>query len=525
LKKLLFLLGFSIVTNLSFGQQKLLEVRHIKTDAYPNISADLWVRNPDGINKDAVKFFEETSLNPVKVEMGNPAVVTDSLAKNKCVVFLVLNPGAYGKNELQWYKTVIKQAIRKGAIKKGDKIEVLNFNNENAGQLLYPNKISFTDDTAVVFSKLDAIVLRETHCLCSSSNNRSLIYQAINQTLDQLEKQYLNIPAGVFVLADDRACLPGSTGETPGIRSKRLSIPIFGLSYYKPDQLNAIKTLCEESFGLYYSDASLSVANTSAKLYTYLNSFLQRQAGFYYPFTYTTTYEKDGKSHTVKVDAKSDNTAFLIPSPNKNIIEWVAANPILAVILFILLGGLVFMSIKLMNNEKQKKEAERRRQQEQMSEIDRQHKDKEEMLSAKLTSQQQELDAIKKKEQLKLDAEQRKKIDLENQKRDAELAAQMSLSGNYPWFDYMMGNNIKNRFEIRKPQIVVGRAENCDLRIENPTVSKNHFQLNFKSNGEYWIKDLGSSNGLFVNGQKVQQSILRHGDFIQAGEMVLNFFI
>jgi len=513
------------VINLSFGQQKTLDVRHINTDEYPKISADLWVRNPDGINQDAIKFYEESSENPVKVNFTKKEIVKDSVAKNKCIVFLILNPGSYGIFELNWYRNVVKQAIRKGAINKGDKVEILNFNNESAGQLLYPNTISFTDDTIAIFKKLESILLRDTKSLCSSINDRTLIYQAINQTLDQLEKQNLNIPAGVFVLADDRACVAGSTGETPGIRSKRLNFPIFGINYYKPNQINSIKTLCEESFGLYYSDPSMSVANASSKLNSYLNSFLQRQAGFYYSFNYNTTYEKDGKSHAVKIDAKSDNTAFLLPSPNKNIIEWIVANPILSTIIFLLLGVSVFLTMRLFKNEKIKKEAERKLQKQQLSEIDKQHRDKEELLSAKLTAQQQELENIKRKEQQQRDAEQRKKIEQDNQIRDKELSAQMLLSGNYPWFDYTLGNNTKQRFEIRIPQITVGRAENCDLKIDNPTVSKNHFQLNFKINGEYWVKDLGSSNGLYVNGQKVQQSILKHGDFVQAGEMVLNFFI
>ena len=189
LKKLLSFISFLFVINLSFGQQKTLDVRHINTDEYPKISADLWVRNPDGINQDAIKLYEETSENSVKINFTKKEIVKDSVAKNKCIVFLILNPGNYGKAELTWYKNVVKQAIRKGAIKKGDKVEVLNFNNENAGQLLYPNSISFTDDTTAIFKKLESILLRDTRCLCSSINDRTLIYQAINQTLDQIEKQ------------------------------------------------------------------------------------------------------------------------------------------------------------------------------------------------------------------------------------------------------------------------------------------------------------------------------------------------
>ncbi len=522
LRTFLLIIAFGF-NNTSFSQQKLLEVKDLNVTEYPKVFGTLWVRNPEGINTNGVDFIEdEKTVKPVF--MGKQPV-TDSVAKNKCIVFLILNPGSYGRSELEWYKNVIKNAIRKGTIKKGDKIEVLDFNNEANSQLLYPNSIRFTDDTATIFKKLDAISLRDIRCLCSSSNNRSLIYQAVNHTLDLLEKENLKIPAGVFVLADDRACLPGSSGETPGLRSKRLNIPLFGINYNKPDQINSIKMLCEESFGIYYSDPFNSVLNSSSKLEGFLSNFLQRQAGFYYKFSYNATFEKDGAQHLVKINSKSDNSAFFLPVPSKNLIEWIQANPILFAILFLFFGALVFLTLLLLKNNKKKKGLEKEVQAQKMSEIDRKHKENEEMLSAKLSSQQNELDGIKKKEQIQKEAELRKKTEAENQKNEAELIGIMRLAGNFPWFDYSAGDKVKSRFEIRKPEIVVGRAGNCDLPIDLPTISKKHFQLSFNRSGQYWIKDLGSSNGLYVNGQRVTQIQLRHGDFIQIGEVVINFFI
>ena len=65
--------------NLSFGQQKTLDVRHINTDEFPKISFDLWVRNPDGINQDAIKLFEESSVNPVKINFTKKEIVKEIL--------------------------------------------------------------------------------------------------------------------------------------------------------------------------------------------------------------------------------------------------------------------------------------------------------------------------------------------------------------------------------------------------------------------------------------------------------------
>ena len=142
-------------------------------------------------------------------------------------------------------------------------------------------------------------------------------------------------------------------------------------------------------------------------------------------------------------------------------------------------GALVFLTLLLLKNNKKKKGLEKEVQAQKMSEIDRKHKENEEMLSAKLSSQQNELDGIKKKEQIQKEAELRKKTEAENQKNEAELIGIMRLAGNFPWFDYSAGDKVKSRFEIRKPEIVVGRAGNCDLPIDLPTISKKHFSSKF----------------------------------------------
>ena len=60
--------------------------------------------------------------------------------------------------------------------------------------------------------------------------------------------------------------------------------------------------------------------------------------------------------------------------------------------------------------------------------------------------------------------------------------------------------------------------------INHQTVSRNHFVVSYE-NGSYTIQDLGSSNGTFVNGIKITQAKLKHGDVIGAGKILLTFHI
>ena len=68
----------------------------------------------------------------------------------------------------------------------------------------------------------------------------------------------------------------------------------------------------------------------------------------------------------------------------------------------------------------------------------------------------------------------------------------------------------------------VGRDEQNDLVLDDTRVSNFHMAL-FHTAGEFRIRDLGSTNGTFLNGSTVTEYALRHGDWIQVGGCVLRF--
>jgi hypothetical protein len=69
--------------------------------------------------------------------------------------------------------------------------------------------------------------------------------------------------------------------------------------------------------------------------------------------------------------------------------------------------------------------------------------------------------------------------------------------------------------------MVVGRAPECDLQIEDTYASQQHARL-FGKNGSWYVEDLGSTNGTFVNDQKLAApAIVQPGDKIRVGTTVL----
>jgi hypothetical protein len=78
-------------------------------------------------------------------------------------------------------------------------------------------------------------------------------------------------------------------------------------------------------------------------------------------------------------------------------------------------------------------------------------------------------------------------------------------------------------FELGEGEFVIGRSTECQLALDDPLVSRNHAKLTLDEESVA-IEDLGSRNGVRVNGQRIEGSRqLEHGDRIMIGnqEMVL----
>ncbi len=69
-------------------------------------------------------------------------------------------------------------------------------------------------------------------------------------------------------------------------------------------------------------------------------------------------------------------------------------------------------------------------------------------------------------------------------------------------------------------QIVIGRSSELDMVLVEDMVSRKHAKISF-SGGKITIEDLGSTNGTFVNGEKVKQAGLKEGDRILIGTSIL----
>jgi hypothetical protein len=82
--------------------------------------------------------------------------------------------------------------------------------------------------------------------------------------------------------------------------------------------------------------------------------------------------------------------------------------------------------------------------------------------------------------------------------------------------------NGPERRELTGERAVIGRSRECDIQIADPNVSRQHAELR-REGADFVIVDLGSTNGIEVNGRKVKRATLSPGDRIAIGQTELVF--
>lgn len=79
------------------------------------------------------------------------------------------------------------------------------------------------------------------------------------------------------------------------------------------------------------------------------------------------------------------------------------------------------------------------------------------------------------------------------------------------------------RIVISGGRAVIGRSEEAEVVVSDPNVSRRHAELRQSGSGEWHLFDLGSTNGIEVNGRRVESTRLREGDQITVGKTILGF--
>ncbi len=85
-----------------------------------------------------------------------------------------------------------------------------------------------------------------------------------------------------------------------------------------------------------------------------------------------------------------------------------------------------------------------------------------------------------------------------------------------------LNNLVPSPLSLARPVLLVGRHPDCDIRINRPEISRRHCCLALAWD-RMLIRDLGSRNGLRVNGKVVEEWHLEAGDEVAIGPVIFRF--
>ena len=85
------------------------------------------------------------------------------------------------------------------------------------------------------------------------------------------------------------------------------------------------------------------------------------------------------------------------------------------------------------------------------------------------------------------------------------------------------GAGVGSRFLLDQDVTVAGRHPDADIFLDDVTVSRKHAEF-IRSGNRFSVTDLGSMNGTYADGSRVDSADLSHGDEVQIGKFRMTFF-
>jgi diguanylate cyclase (GGDEF)-like protein len=84
------------------------------------------------------------------------------------------------------------------------------------------------------------------------------------------------------------------------------------------------------------------------------------------------------------------------------------------------------------------------------------------------------------------------------------------------------GLELGRKYNLESANVIIGRSSKSEIQIDQESVSRNHAKI-INTGKSIILRDLGSTNGTYVNDQLIDEYVLRDGDFVKIGRTIFKF--
>lgn len=413
-------------------------------------------------------------------------------------------------------------------------INVALIRRDENGSPVYEELLDgFTEDRTSV---VDRVLARQEELFSTRSRYRtkaSDIIWALPPAIDQLDRQPKDEAKAILLFTDGKNNTNTGNETTPIVASsKEKRVPVYIVNIAGDEAgITFSESLSKRTFGEFLaSEGSFKTYDERKRLtssnFTFLfpenetisswfKELAHKWVGNTYLVSFISQYARIGQLKQVKIRIGDDsfNASYNVPGFSLGV--WIKEHLVLFLILLIVLlagvgTGLFFLIRYLKDVAADKKEEEEKQEAER------------ERLKTEQETLRRKLDIA--------ESEQRRRLE-EEKKKEKEAQKQEYLSSIN---SLMRARNIKARvliltmtgtfeYMVSSAETTIGTAEDNDIVIDDRTVSRHHAILYF--NGEnFGIRDLKSTNGIVMNGFKMDDMKLRNGDSVSLGNTTIKIY-
>jgi cbb3-type cytochrome oxidase subunit 3 len=518
---LVFLL---FTTFLHFANAQQLILKDVNQDSYPELKVVMMDRNPEASSDNNIQLSENGNI----ISASEYEVQLENKDKEFTQLAFILFENSFWQEyypQREYFKLLLKKSLNSFSEKDELYFSEFDWTNKD-GHAVIEDQITKGDKDAII-SRLDKV---QSLVRNGRKHRFSEVNTALIDALELLDKVIVDSTTtkSIFIFSGEVSNIHNpqfSQGDVI-LSSKQKNIPIYSVRFPRMSDKYTLKKVCDETYGVHLRAKVPDWEATVGELEEVIRGVSLLASGTTFTLNYSTSIAPGGQAVSLEFFNENSKNTETVVFNTLSYLEWVVVEPIRLVLflLFVLiLIGVVAYSYK---KYKAKRIEEALRNKKQLDQLEEENETIREENEKALEVQQEGFQALSKEKEAQ---QQQQLVELEAQRLEEE-SQKRFLSRNR---SSTLINNLGNSIVISNRVFYIGRKDSNDLMIDKSIVSKEHAAILFEKkninakpqvNGLFYISDLRSSNGTYVNNKKIAGTVeLRDGDMITIGDISMTF--